>query len=355
MAIQNGYGFVHYPLTIEGIDAALRAVDSLHQVTINNISYDCSISNQLRQVLFNTGRLLKKQNSQTTANHGTMGNARSNHSQFPHGRNPNIGFPGQSLPMYQMQQDTFVQAQPSKQPSQSPLMQYHDERNFFSLQNNTMSARPAVKSAAAAYAAETTAPMSYGRYTDSSSISRATSSRYNHANESDWRSVPSPMAQPHLNYYPAPGSQNHYQTQTAYPQNLSHMQQMTKDGTERTDIIMDSSLKSRGLSLNSDSESSWSEMGNQSTIHPSDRHKIDSIHQISKDFVHLNVGSAVTHSSFVVTSSESSDRSLGIKPDSLDHMVEPMKQFFRSDSGKSASERGSMEDLDSALKSNVFY
>jgi len=60
MSIQNGYGFVHYPLTNEGIDSALKAVEALHQVTINNVSYDCSVSNQLRQVLFNTGRLLKR-------------------------------------------------------------------------------------------------------------------------------------------------------------------------------------------------------------------------------------------------------------------------------------------------------
>lgn len=61
MTIQNGYGFVHYPLTNEGIEAALRAVETLHQVTINNISYDCSVSNQLRQVLQNTGRHLNRQ------------------------------------------------------------------------------------------------------------------------------------------------------------------------------------------------------------------------------------------------------------------------------------------------------
>jgi hypothetical protein len=60
MAIQNGYGFVHYPLTDDGIDAALRAVEALHQVTVNNVSYDCSVSNQLRQVLFNTGKLFKR-------------------------------------------------------------------------------------------------------------------------------------------------------------------------------------------------------------------------------------------------------------------------------------------------------
>jgi hypothetical protein len=53
MSVQNGYGFVHYPLTQEGINAALNAVQSLHQVTINQITYDCSISNQLNQILTN--------------------------------------------------------------------------------------------------------------------------------------------------------------------------------------------------------------------------------------------------------------------------------------------------------------
>lgn len=51
MCIQNGYGFVHFPLSAEGIKSAFQAVEALHQVTINQISYDCSVSNQLRQVL----------------------------------------------------------------------------------------------------------------------------------------------------------------------------------------------------------------------------------------------------------------------------------------------------------------
>jgi hypothetical protein len=51
MSVQNGYGFVHYPLNEEGINSALNAVASLHQVTINQITFDCSISNQLNQIL----------------------------------------------------------------------------------------------------------------------------------------------------------------------------------------------------------------------------------------------------------------------------------------------------------------
>lgn len=79
MCIQNGYGFVHYPLTAEGIESALRAVETLHQVTINNISYDCSVSNQLKQVLFSTGHLpasnnVSNNNSAPMTNPNTMGN-----------------------------------------------------------------------------------------------------------------------------------------------------------------------------------------------------------------------------------------------------------------------------------------
>jgi hypothetical protein len=51
MMVQNGYGFVHYPLSPEGIESALAAVNSLHQITINQITFDCSVSNQLKQIL----------------------------------------------------------------------------------------------------------------------------------------------------------------------------------------------------------------------------------------------------------------------------------------------------------------
>lgn len=101
MCIQNGYGFVHYPLTSEGIEAALQAVESLHQVTINNVSYDCSVSNQLRQVLFNTGRLLKKnQNSNSHPNLLSVGQS------VPAYSSPN-GVP--SPPSYPSHQAQFQQ------------------------------------------------------------------------------------------------------------------------------------------------------------------------------------------------------------------------------------------------------
>lgn len=51
LRIQNGYGFVHYAMNQEGVQAAVNAVNSLHQVTIDKVTYDCSISHALKQYL----------------------------------------------------------------------------------------------------------------------------------------------------------------------------------------------------------------------------------------------------------------------------------------------------------------
>jgi len=63
MSVQNGYGFVHYPLTPEGINSALMAVQNLHQVTINQITFDCSVSNQLNQILMSMERNNQRNNN----------------------------------------------------------------------------------------------------------------------------------------------------------------------------------------------------------------------------------------------------------------------------------------------------
>jgi hypothetical protein len=102
MSIQNGYGFVHYPLTDDGIDAALRAVDALHQVTINNISYDCSISNQLRQVLLNSGKVLKRASNNAVTpveNPSSLNFLKSSSSNDENKSSPNFqGMSGDRLP-----------------------------------------------------------------------------------------------------------------------------------------------------------------------------------------------------------------------------------------------------------------
>jgi hypothetical protein len=51
MRVQNGYGFVHYAFDAEGIQAALTAVQCLHQVTMDGVSYDCSISHTLQRLI----------------------------------------------------------------------------------------------------------------------------------------------------------------------------------------------------------------------------------------------------------------------------------------------------------------
>jgi hypothetical protein len=45
--LQNGYGFVHFPLTTEGIQAAVDATHNVHQVTVDRITYDCTLSRLL--------------------------------------------------------------------------------------------------------------------------------------------------------------------------------------------------------------------------------------------------------------------------------------------------------------------
>eukprot|EP01039_Chlorochromonas_danica_P000455 gene455-492_t len=51
LRVQNGYGFVHYAFTPDGVRSALTAVQCLHQVTIDRVTYDCSISHGLQQYL----------------------------------------------------------------------------------------------------------------------------------------------------------------------------------------------------------------------------------------------------------------------------------------------------------------
>lgn len=55
LRIQNGYGFVHFSLSPDGVRGAIAAVNALHQVTIDRITYDCSISHALADYLVSHG------------------------------------------------------------------------------------------------------------------------------------------------------------------------------------------------------------------------------------------------------------------------------------------------------------
>eukprot|EP01040_Poterioochromonas_malhamensis_P001620 gene1620-1714_t len=49
--VQTGYGFIHYPLTEEGIACALESVRSLHELVLDNVKYSCRVSHALEEFL----------------------------------------------------------------------------------------------------------------------------------------------------------------------------------------------------------------------------------------------------------------------------------------------------------------
>ena len=49
--MQSGYGFVHYDLNDEGVSAALRAVQSVHGKTINQVLYEVTVTHGLKTFL----------------------------------------------------------------------------------------------------------------------------------------------------------------------------------------------------------------------------------------------------------------------------------------------------------------
>ena len=50
---QNGYGFVHYCCTKQGIQGALQAVAHFHKKQVQEVKFDCKISHQFQQFLEN--------------------------------------------------------------------------------------------------------------------------------------------------------------------------------------------------------------------------------------------------------------------------------------------------------------
>jgi hypothetical protein len=51
MKVQNGYGFIHYPLTCDGIQSAITATRDVHQITVDRVVYDCTLSHLLESYL----------------------------------------------------------------------------------------------------------------------------------------------------------------------------------------------------------------------------------------------------------------------------------------------------------------
>lgn len=49
--MQNGYGFVHFPLTQDGINAAIAATNLIRQYTIDRVTYDSCLTRSLEYVI----------------------------------------------------------------------------------------------------------------------------------------------------------------------------------------------------------------------------------------------------------------------------------------------------------------
>jgi hypothetical protein len=173
MMVQNGYGFVHYPLSPEGIESALAAVNSLHQITINQITFDCSVSNQLKQILArnsmennnnrnrnNNNRRMNNNNQQqenqrfqyvpppirgnNPRNNNNMNSNNNNAGQFatpsytPYavGQQP---FPHQGYPQQQQQMRSYPQTTGRERSSygmQAPPANYNSPREFHQHQHH---------------------------------------------------------------------------------------------------------------------------------------------------------------------------------------------------------------------------
>jgi cold-inducible RNA-binding protein len=60
---QNGYGFVHYPLTASGVSAAIQASFIICQLHIDGVLYDCSFTHSFERFLGDGGFEMLKQRS----------------------------------------------------------------------------------------------------------------------------------------------------------------------------------------------------------------------------------------------------------------------------------------------------
>ena len=48
---RSGYGFLHFPLTVSGIQAALQVTRDFHNVLVKDVYFNCSVTHELNQIL----------------------------------------------------------------------------------------------------------------------------------------------------------------------------------------------------------------------------------------------------------------------------------------------------------------
>ena len=81
---QTGYGFIHFPLTDEGVNAAVKASTTVSQIIVDNVLYDCCLTHCLEA-------FLEKQNKQIPPRSPFMpdsGFSPASSSPFDMGMNP---------------------------------------------------------------------------------------------------------------------------------------------------------------------------------------------------------------------------------------------------------------------------
>lgn len=124
---RSGYGFLHFPLTVPGILAALQVTRDFHNVLVKDVYFNCSVTHQLNQILERHPEI-RPQFATTTVVHPHDPQINSSHSAPLPPRLPRTEFPVSSYP--QPNQTTYPiipSHQVSLQPSDYPTT-YHSSR-----------------------------------------------------------------------------------------------------------------------------------------------------------------------------------------------------------------------------------
>lgn len=115
---QNGYGFIHYPLTIEGIQSALQAAEILRQVYVDRVLYDCCLTWSLEQFLAENYSYYPNK-STTTTGAPAVNQQQNSHQQQQHNHHyHHHGGNGRSVQSQKPMQNNF-----SSSPASSPEVQ----------------------------------------------------------------------------------------------------------------------------------------------------------------------------------------------------------------------------------------
>lgn len=141
LGIHSGYGFVHYPMNDDGIRSALMAIDQLNHNTVNNVSFECTMSHGLKTYMLSlTHNARTRLNLPADRIFAMLGSDHGNSvvnnavSQPLETRLPVTAFPKQVSPLVhsnQQMSESFTYGGSSKSPFPRPQT---DALNQFSLE-----------------------------------------------------------------------------------------------------------------------------------------------------------------------------------------------------------------------------